>query len=259
MVTGIIAVPARPLCSVNKLDLQSVRVSSMLPGAKDSASRAEWHQKRPRRHHGASLDNRQTCVTARVTWRYSHGMLRLFSIAARPNDRCCLTDASPWGAMHPSLTATTFTDSNNNIYLNASVCFLSLQRSGLVWPPAYSQLNTWMRRGLWPTFEKKKKKKMQDCAEMASIDEANAKLDDDQEGRWTVSVKKSMPWQCCQQSWETEERKNERNTRPNNNFHSIIKIKLNGTLCSPLVGYRHRNTPITFLLFHLSMRLHVTD
>lgn len=25
---------------------------------------------------------------------------------------------------------------------------------------------------------------------MASIDEANAKLDDDQEGRWTVSMKK---------------------------------------------------------------------
>lgn len=29
----------------------------------------------------------------------------------------------------------------------------------------------------------------------------------------------------------------------NNNFHSIIEIELNGTLGSPLVGYRHRNTP----------------
>lgn len=134
MVTGIIAVPAPPLCSTWWIKyICSVRVLSLQHDAKDSASRcrptSEASQKAPRSLFRRTHINRRTRATARVTRRYSHGVPLLFSIAARPNDRCCLTDAFPWGAMHLSLTAAAFMDSNN-IYFNACVCVFYL-RSGL--------------------------------------------------------------------------------------------------------------------------------
>lgn len=103
---------------------------------------------------------------------------------------------------------------------------------------------------------------------MVNVDEANAKLDEDQEGTLCrrVCFRDNC---CCQQSGEEQTGNLAKNKT---NFHSIIRIELIVTLSSSAVNflsapltslicggsYRHRNTPKDYffsIFFQVQLQL----